>query len=347
MAQDGEGERDGLAAAAARVYAVPPAEFMATRSALVAEARAAKDRDLAGRIGKLRKPSNAAAIVNALVRAHPELVEQLASVGAQMRAAQANLHATALTALRPARDRLLADVATAAAAVASGAGLSWTAAVDAEIRDTMIAALADAEATAAVTSGALTRALHYSGFGEVDLADAVVATATGRLLRVIRPLPGEETPGDTQGAGAPDVDSPSSDDPDATPGTDAAGSADDLEGPGGGDPDTAPGAHSAKAGEDEPEEDPEALLEQAAAAYQQAAATVVAAKRAVSEGSARLDEAKARVESLRSDLAAAEQELEELFASDAQAREVVAAAVKARAAAAEALAAREAALDEA
>ena len=184
---------DPLAEAAEQLYAVRLADFMATRTELVAAARAAKDRPLAAAIGKLRKPSVAAGVVNALVRARPDLVEQLLSVGAQLRAAQANLHGTAIAALRPARDQVIADVLGGAREVSEAGGAALTVAGENEIRETVIAALASAEAADAVTSGALTRAISYAGFGEVDLADAVVATTTGRLLRLIRtPEPAAE-----------------------------------------------------------------------------------------------------------------------------------------------------------
>lgn len=165
---------EAFAQAGERLYAAPLTEFMATRTELVAAARAAKDRPLATRIGKLRKPSVAAGLVNHVVRAHPELVEQVRSVGAQLRAAQANLHGTAISALRPARDGVIAELLAAAEAVARAGDAPLTSAARDEIRDTVIAALASEEATEAMASGALTRTLAYSGFGEVDLDDAVV-----------------------------------------------------------------------------------------------------------------------------------------------------------------------------
>lgn len=167
------------------LYGVPPADFLPRRTALVAQARAAKDKALAARIGKLRKPSPAAAHVNALVRARPELRESIEEVGARLRAAQATMHGTALTALRPDRDRVIQEILAAATDMCRGLGQSLTPAAAAEIRDTVIAAIASAEASAVVTSGRLTRALLYSGFGDVDLADAVVVTRTGTQLRVV------------------------------------------------------------------------------------------------------------------------------------------------------------------
>ncbi|MCB1301702.1 MAG: hypothetical protein KDB28_10730, partial [Tetrasphaera sp.] len=195
-----------LAAAVGRLYAVPLADFMATRTSLVAQAKADKDKALAARLGKLRKPSVAAWTLNQLVRARPDLVEEIESVGAQLRAAQANLHGTAITALRPARDQLIADVLAGAGEISAGGGSSLSGPAADEIRDSVIAALASAEASEAVTSGALTRSLHYSGFGEVDLEDAVVATTTGRLLRLIRTseVADDEQPGEAETGAEPE-----------------------------------------------------------------------------------------------------------------------------------------------
>ena len=172
-------------AAVDELYGVPPADFLPRRTALVAQARAAKDKALSARIGKLRKPSAAAAQVNALVRARPDLRESIEEVGARLRAAQATMHGTALTALRPDRDRVIQEILAAATDMCRGLGQSLTPAAAAEICDTVIAAIASAEASAVVTSGRLTRALQYSGFGDVDLADAVVVTRTGTQLRVV------------------------------------------------------------------------------------------------------------------------------------------------------------------
>lgn len=172
-------------AAVDELYGVPPADFLPRRTALVAQARAAKDKALSARIGKLRKPSAAAAQVNALVRARPDLRESIEEVGARLRAAQATMHGTALTALRPDRDRVIQEILAAATDMCRGLGQSLTPAAAAEIRDTVIAAIASAEASAVVTSGRLTRALQYSGFGDIDLADAVVVTRTGTQLRVV------------------------------------------------------------------------------------------------------------------------------------------------------------------
>ena len=342
----GASEPTALEHAIEQLYAVPLADFMATRAALVAQARAAPNRPLAQQIGKLRKPSVAAALLNALIRARPDLVADLDSVGAQLRAAQASLHGTALGALRPARDELIAAWLAGATDLARAAGSALSTAAETEVRDTVIAALASAEASAAVASGTLVRALSYSGFGEVDLADAVMATTTGRLLRLIRtPEPGDaDAPPDP----APDPDpAPEPEPPRPEPtaalagGLGAGPEAEHVpEPPFTTDPAPPPGDDSSDEGG---VSDHDALIAAAALAYQAAAAAVTAAKAAVAESSKRLDAAKDEISRLQRDLAAAQARTQALFEQDAQARSAVAEAVKARQVAADLLARRAAA----
>ena len=176
-------EDDGpelLQEAAWQVYAVPPAEFVATRTAWVRRLRGEGHRETAKAVNALRKPSVSAAAVNALARSEDPVRQRLRDVGAHLRHAQSALDGASLAALRGERDALLTEWVVAARRHAPGDSL--TAAVEAEVRDTAVAALADAEATEVVLSGTLTRALSYSGFGEVDVADAVARTSTGVVL---------------------------------------------------------------------------------------------------------------------------------------------------------------------
>ena len=350
----GASEPTALEHAIEQLYAVPLADFMTTRAVLVAQARAAPNRPLAQQIGKLRKPSVAAALLNALIRARPDLVADLDSVGAQLRAAQASLHGTALGALRPARDELIAAWLAGATDLARAAGSALSTAAETEVRDTVIAALASAEASAAVASGTLVRALSYSGFGEVDLADAVVATTTGRLLRLIRtPEPGDsDAPPDPDPAPAP-APEPAPEPEPPRPDPTAALEAGPEGGPEAGpeaehvpeppvttDPAPPPGDDSSDEGGVSDHDD---LIAAAALAYQAAAAAVTAAKAAVAESSKRLDAAKDEISRLQRDLAAAQARTQALFEQDAQARSAVAEAVRARQVAADLLARRAAA----
>ncbi|HEY7718032.1 MAG TPA: hypothetical protein VH915_04680 [Pedococcus sp.] len=174
-----------LAEATARLYAVAPEDFVATRTLLVAEARAARDPALAKEIGALRKPTVAAWAVNLTVRERPHEREGLLDVGRRLRGAQAALDAATLRALRSEREDLLSAFTAAAAEVTRTAGRPLGATVLEEVRGTVVAALADEQATAAVLSGTLARALHYSGFGEVDLSEAVARTSSGAVLTVL------------------------------------------------------------------------------------------------------------------------------------------------------------------
>ena len=175
-----------LAEALRAVYGAAPTDFMRVRTTMAAAAKADGDALGAKEIGALRKPSMAAWAVNLLAREDPDLVEELVDLGLRMRGAQARLDTATLTSLRPERDRVVAAVVTAAAAVVAGAGRTLSASGQDDVRATVIAALADEEASAAVTSGQLTRALSYSGFGEVDLSEAVVRTSSGSILSVVR-----------------------------------------------------------------------------------------------------------------------------------------------------------------
>ena len=335
-----------LGDAAEELYAAAPAEFMASRTRLVAQARAAKDRALATQIGKLRKPSVAAGILNGLVRARPDLTERLVTVGEQLRAAQATMHLATMSALRPDRDALIADWLAGAREIAGAADSALSPAATDEIRDTVIAALASIEATEAVLAGHLNRALSYSGFGEVDLADAVVRTEGGTVLRVIRGLRDREA--ERAAPGEEDRDEHGDDDRDERGDEyrDESGDepVDELRDQHGDEPGAEPPAapRSDPGPALTPESlDPDAverLVEEAGAAYAEAASAVAHAKSAVGRTSAQLDEAKARVARMGQELAQAEAELAAAFEADARAREAVTAAVAARQRAAQQLA---------
>ena len=197
-----------LAAALRSLYAVPPEEFMAERKRLVAAEKVDGDPAVAKEIGTLRKPSLAAWAVNLLAREAPDLVDGLADLGGRMRAAQGRLDTDTLTSLRPERDQLLEEVVRTTVQLVADAGRTCSAAAQQDVRATAIAALADEQAMAAVASGQLARTLSYSGFGEVDLAEAVVRTTSGAILSVVpgggggrpargdRPDSGDEADGD-------------------------------------------------------------------------------------------------------------------------------------------------------
>jgi hypothetical protein len=300
-------DTDALATAMQSLYAAAPDAFMTTRSALVAEAKAAGDGS-AGEIGKLRKPSLAAWAVNLTARSAPDVVAALTDLGAQMRSAQSRLDTAALSAMRGERDTAVDAFVRAAVETVSEAGRTLSAAAQQDVRSTAIAALADERASAAVTSGQLTRALSYSGFGEVDLDEAVARTTGGAILTI---LPGGRGRASGGGAGAADADS----DDDSTGG---------RQGHGGhaGEGDEAPSAED---------------LEEA----------LVGAEKALAAAQAAVDAARQRAEDTRERMAVVERQLAKAREADERALEAVTDAVRARKQAEAARHTAEAALDDA
>lgn len=196
-----------LDSAAEELYGVPAEEFAEHRARLAAQARAAGDKALAASIGKLRKPVLAAALVNELVRGEPAELQELTELGEQMRNAHRNLLGPELRALSEQRQQLLQRLAELVRETAEQSGRTVTESVLTQIRGTFEAAIADEAAEAAVLSGRLTVVLSYTGFGEVDVTDAVAAPVRRRHLRSVpagADAPGKDEPegatGDEDGA---------------------------------------------------------------------------------------------------------------------------------------------------
>ena len=93
--------------AADELYAVSPDDFMARRTALVGEARAAGDRPLAKEIGQLRKPTRSAWLVNLLARAEGKKITELLELGTALQRAQQRMEGDELR--RLSKERRTAD----------------------------------------------------------------------------------------------------------------------------------------------------------------------------------------------------------------------------------------------
>jgi hypothetical protein len=184
-----------LDAAADELYGLVPDRFTARRTELATEARSAGEADLAKEIGKLRRPTVVAWIVNALVRTHPGEIDRLLGLGDELRAAQRDLAGDAMRELSAQRRTVVADLVGLARSEAAGAGHRAGDGTLREVQATLDAALADRNAGAAVRSGRLITALSYSGFGEVDLSDAVAAPSARPRLSVVRSPAKEATAG--------------------------------------------------------------------------------------------------------------------------------------------------------
>lgn len=206
---------DVVADAARALYAVPLAEFVASRKQLAATAKTEAGAAAAKEILALRKPTLTAWAMNLVPRADASPLADVVGLGARMRAAQSQLDTATLTSVRGERDAALTAYIAAVVTGAEGEGAALSPSARDEVRASAIAALADESASQALASGQLTRALSYSGFGEVDLSGAVGVTSSGSIMSVLKgglPQSGEEP-----GAGVTDAVATPHDDDELTP----------------------------------------------------------------------------------------------------------------------------------
>jgi hypothetical protein len=163
---------DSLLDVADALYGLPHSEFTAARDTRARELKAA-DPALSTRVKALRKPSVAAWVVNLLVRREAAQVEQVLSVGAALREAQASLDGDELRALTRQRRQLTAAVTAQAKTLAAEAGQRVTAAVAEQVEATLTAAMVDPGAAVAVRSWLLVATLSATGVDVVDVAAAL------------------------------------------------------------------------------------------------------------------------------------------------------------------------------
>jgi hypothetical protein len=152
---------DPLADVVSDLYALPPEDFVAARDVAAKRARAAGDRGLAAEIGKLRRPTVGAWVVNRLARQRPELVGELLELGEALRSAQRDLRGDELRELSMRRRAAVAGLSREAIRLVGRANLPV-----AEIQATFTAALADPVVAEQVRAGRLTKTVAYAGFGE-------------------------------------------------------------------------------------------------------------------------------------------------------------------------------------
>ncbi|MFJ3028458.1 hypothetical protein ACIPEQ_06400 [Curtobacterium sp. NPDC087080] len=155
---------------ARKLLLVAPADFVRERTARQRAVRK-DDRDLASRIGGLRKPAPAAWVVDLL--AHEGALDEAIDLGPAIRRAQADADPDEIRRLRRQRAEVVAALAQAGADLASDAGYPVTSAVLDQVRATIEAAMADPHAGAAARSGLLVRPLESAGFDAVDLDGAL------------------------------------------------------------------------------------------------------------------------------------------------------------------------------
>ncbi len=181
-------EAQGLDAVRAELYAGPPAGFVARRDELAKQARADGDRELATAIKALRRPTVGAGYLNLAAAAGLTSLRELLELGRELRETQAAGDFAALRDLAARRGPLLSRVARDLTAHLAQVGVAATGTGLDEVRTTLGAALADPAVDAQVRSGRVDRPHSYGGFGEVEMAVSLAASAP--------PSTAKETPGE-------------------------------------------------------------------------------------------------------------------------------------------------------
>ena len=188
---------------AAELYALLPEAFTAARNERASAAAKDGDKELGKAIRALPKPSAGAWLVNMLALHRPELIGEVLELGAALREAQSDMDQQQLRQLSGERQRLLRSAAREARGLAEELGRPVSAAVGAEVEQTLWAAMTDADAAAAAASGQLIRTLEANGWEPVQLEGAVAdpssvrPLASGGTQRRPFPAPSETDAGGT------------------------------------------------------------------------------------------------------------------------------------------------------
>ncbi|MBK3641573.1 hypothetical protein [Streptomyces sp. MBT33] len=151
-----------LESVADELYGLRPQDFTAARDARAAEARRAGDRTLAGKIGKLRRPSLAAWASNLLVRERPEEIEPLLRVGEGLRQAHHDLDGAQLRELSRQQHLVVNALSRQARQLTAQAGHPVGEDVQREVEGILHAVLADPEAAREWAAGHLVKAFDQT-----------------------------------------------------------------------------------------------------------------------------------------------------------------------------------------
>ena len=170
---------DELLAIADALYAEPLTGFTAYRDA-AARSASADDKELAGRVKALKKPSIAAWAVNLLVRREGDQIDQVLELGESLRAAAESMSGDDLRALTRQRRQLTHALATTARDLAREHDVRLTDAVVDQVEGMLTAAMLDPVAAQVVRSGLVLTAFTSTGVSELDVeAICAVPEAVG------------------------------------------------------------------------------------------------------------------------------------------------------------------------
>lgn len=156
-------------AIADELYGLQPDEFAAARDAAIKQARAARHADIARELGKLRRPTRSAWLINLLWRNERDLLESMLELGDALREAQAQASAADLQRLMAQRRQVELGLIRRARALASADGADVSDAMEREAQETLSAALARPEVADEIRTGRLVRPASYVGFGTAPI----------------------------------------------------------------------------------------------------------------------------------------------------------------------------------
>ncbi|MFD3704166.1 hypothetical protein ACFWUP_13575 [Nocardia sp. NPDC058658] len=191
---------------AGELYTLDPGDFVSTRAARAAQARADGDRDLAKAITALRKPTVAAWTVNLLSHHAPQEIGALLELGDALRSAQRQLSGDKLRALGTQRQQVVNAMTKRAAELAAEHDRPASEQVLREVGQTLTAALADPDVADLVRAGVLPTTVTYDGFGPAGLVAITGGKATPPKTKPRKTTPEKDTEAQREAAARQELD---------------------------------------------------------------------------------------------------------------------------------------------
>ena len=168
------------------LYGLPPDRFVGARNARAKELGASGERQAAGEVRKLPKPSAAAWAANVVVRTDRRTVEALLDLGEQLRRAQRQARGADIRNLSARRRELVQRLVVTAVERAEASGQPLGSQARRQLEETFEAAVADDTAATALRAGRLSDAMTHVGFGDVTVVDRPAAGDGQRRARGVR-----------------------------------------------------------------------------------------------------------------------------------------------------------------
>lgn len=153
------------------LYGLPIDQFTAARDTQAKNISTFGDKETAARVRRLRKPSQAAWLMNTLVRRHPEEIEKVLELGEDLRRAQSDARGDDLRVLSSARQALVQRVLQLVSEEAKAGGTPLGTHTQRQLTATLEAAIANEASGLALATGRLTEAMSHVGFGGVPATD--------------------------------------------------------------------------------------------------------------------------------------------------------------------------------